>query len=200
MKLNNCTRWVWLFLLMIATNVQAQSLGDLFNKETLGKVVNAVTGANNNVQLEGTWTYKGSAIEFVSDNLLMKAGGAAAASAAENKLDEQLSKVGIKPGQLSFTFAADSTMSTTVAGKTMKGKYSYNAESKQVKLQFARLLNIDAKLNYTTSNIDLLFNSDKLLKLIVFLSKQTSNSTLQAISSVADSYDGMMVGLELEKQ
>ena len=94
---------------------------------------------------------------------------------------------------------SDSTMTTTVAGKTMKGKYSYNAESKQVKLQFARLLNIDAKLNYTTSNIDLLFNSDKLLKLIVFLSKQTSNSTLQAISSVADSYDGMMVGLELEK-
>ena len=44
-------------------------------------------------------SYKGSAVEFESENLLMKAGGAAAATMAENKLDEQLSKVGIKARQ-----------------------------------------------------------------------------------------------------
>ena len=50
--------------------------------------------------MTGTWTYSGSAVEFESDNLLMKAGGAAAATMAENKLNEQLSKVGIKEGQM----------------------------------------------------------------------------------------------------
>ena len=64
--------------------------------------------------MTGTWTYSGSAVEFESDNLLMKAGGAAAATMAENKLNEQLSKVGIKEGQMSFTFNADSTFTSTV--------------------------------------------------------------------------------------
>ena len=164
------------------------------------KVVSTVTGSNCKVQFEGTWSYKGSAIEFESDNLLKKAGGMAAASAAETKLDEQLSKVGIKPGQVSFTFKADSTFTTKVANKSMPGKYSYNAATQQLTLKYARVINMDAKLAYTSSKMDLLFNSDKLLALVVFLSKQTNNATLSAISSVADSYDGMMVGLELEKE
>ena len=47
--------------------------------------------------------------------------------------------------------------------------------------------------------MELLFNSDKLLKLITFLSSKSSNTTLKTISSLADSYDGMMLGLELKK-
>ena len=82
----------------------------------------------------------------------------------------------------------------------MKGTYSYNANDKQLQLKVAKLLNINAKLTYNTSDLDLLFNSDKLLKLIVFLSKQTSSSSLKAISSIAESYDGMLLGLELKKQ
>ena len=85
-------------LLFVTTNIQAQSWADLFKKENIEKVVNAVTG-NNAIDMTGTWTYSGSAIEFESDNLLQKAGGAAAASLAENKLNEQLAKVGIKDGQ-----------------------------------------------------------------------------------------------------
>ncbi len=89
------------------------------------------------IDMTGTWTYKGSAVEFESENLLMKAGGAAAATMAENKLDEQLSKVGIKDGQMSFTFNADSTFTSTVGKKTLKGTYSYNASAKQVPEVFA---------------------------------------------------------------
>ena len=89
-------------LLFVTTNIQAQSWADLFKKENIEKVVNAVTG-NNAIDMTGTWTYSGSAIEFESDNLLQKAGGAAAASLAENKLNEQLAKVGIKrTGKLYF--------------------------------------------------------------------------------------------------
>ena len=72
----------------------------------------------------------------------MKAGGAAAATMAENKLDEQLSKVGIKAGQMNFTFNADSTFTSTVGKKTLKGTYSYDASAKQVDLKFLKLLNL----------------------------------------------------------
>ena len=77
------------FMLM-ANNSQAQSWSDLLNKDNISKVVNAITGTTESIDMTGTWNYKGSAVEFESDNLLMKAGGAAAATMAENKLNEQL--------------------------------------------------------------------------------------------------------------
>ena len=87
--------------LLLTGNSHAQSIKDLFNKENIEKAVNAVTGKST-ADMTGTWSYTGSAIEFESDNLLQKAGGAVAATAAEKKLDEQLAKVGIKAGQMSF--------------------------------------------------------------------------------------------------
>ena len=180
------------------SNVQAQSLKDLFNKDNIEKVVNAVTG-NKSIDMTGTWTYTGSAIEFESDNFLKKAGGAAAASLAENKLDEQLAIIGIKDGQLSFTFNADSTFTSTIGKRSMQGTYSYDAATNQVQLKYLRLLNMNAKVNCTSNSMELLFNSDKLLKLITFLSSKSSNTTLKTISSLADSYDGMMLGFELKK-
>ena len=185
-------------LLLVTTNVQAQSWKDLFNKDNIEKVVNAVTG-NQTIDMTGTWTYSGSAIEFESDNLLQKAGGAAAAAVAEKKLDEQLAKVGIKDGQVSFTFNADSTFTSTVGKRTMTGTYSYDAIDKVVHLRYFKLLNMNAKVNCTSTNMDLLFNSDKLLKLIAFISSKSSSTTLKTISSLADSYDGMMLGFALKK-
>lgn len=185
--------------LLMTNHSQAQSLKDLFNKENIEKAVNAVTGKSK-VEMTGTWTYTGSALEFDSDNLLQKAGGAVAATAAEKKLDEQLSKIGIKAGQMSFTFNADSTFSAKVGQKTMKGSYSYNASTHKVNLKFAKLIGMNAKVNSTSSTMDLLFESDKLLKLITFLSSKTSNATLKTIGTLADSYDGMMLGFSLQKQ
>lgn len=185
-------------LLLVTTNVQAQSWKDLFNKDNIEKVVNAVTG-NQTIDMTGTWTYSGSAIEFESDNLLQKAGGAAAAAVAEKKLDEQLAKVGIKDGQVSFTFNADSTFTSTVGKRTMTGTYSYDATDKVVHLRYFKLLNMNAKVNCTSTNMDLLFNSDKLLKLIAFISSKSSSTTLKTISSLAGSYDGMMLGFALKK-
>lgn len=185
--------------LLMATNSQAQSLKDLFNKENIEKVVNTVTGKSI-ASMEGTWVYSGAAIEFESDNLLQKAGGTVAATAAEKKLNEQLAKVGIKEGQMSFTFNADSTFNVKVGVKNMKGTYSYNASSQTVNLKFVKLIGLNAKVNCTSSNMDLLFNSDKLLKLLAFLSSKSNNATLKTVGSLANSYNGMMVGFSLQKE
>ncbi|WP_455967584.1 DUF4923 family protein [Bacteroides fluxus] len=182
----------------MTTNSQAQSLKDLFNKGNIEKAVNAVTGKNT-VDMTGTWSFTGSAIEFESDNLLQKAGGAVAATAAEKKLDEQLAKVGIRAGQMTFTFNADSTFCAKLGQKNMKGSYSYNTSTHKVNLKFAKLIGMNAKMNCTSDNMDLLFESDKLLKLITFLSSKSSNATLKSIGSLADSYDGMMLGFSLRK-
>lgn len=184
---------------LVATNSQAQSLKDLLNKDNISKVVNALTGNEEKIDITGTWTYTGSAVEFESDNLLMKAGGTAAATMAENKLNEQLSKVGIREGQMSFTFNADSTFTSTVGKKKLSGTYSYNPSTKEVDLKYLRLLNLHAKINCTSNSMDLLFNSDKLLKLMSFIGSKSNSTALKTVSSLADSYDGMMLGFGLKK-
>ena len=176
--------WVALFSLF-ASNSQAQSLKDLLNKDNISKVVNAITGTPETIDMTGTWTYSGSAVEFESDNLLMKAGGAAAATMAENKLN--------------FTFNADSTFTSTVGKKKLSGTYSYNASTKQVDLKYLKLLNLHAKVNCTSNSMDLLFNSDKLLKLMTFLGSKTNSTALKTVSSLAENYDGMMLGFGLKK-
>lgn len=186
-------------VLLWTTNSQAQSLKDLFNKENIEKVVNVVTNKTS-IDMTGTWMYSGSAIEFESDNLLNKAGGAVAAGVAEKKLDEQLAKAGIKNGQMTYTFNADSTFTAKLGARSLKGTYSYDASTKQVNMKFAKLIPLHAKVNCTSSTMDLLFDSDKLLKLITLLSSKSNNSTLKTISSLAGSYDGMMLGFTLNKE
>lgn len=197
-KLNvlGCTA---LILLAFPAGSHAQSLKDLLNKENIEKVVNAVTD-NQTVQMTGTWSFTGSALEFESDNLLQKAGGSLASATVEKKLDEQLAKIGIKPGQLSFTFNADSTFAATIGNKPLNGTYSYDASTQKANLKFAKLIGLNAKVNCTSTSMDLLFNADKLLQLLTYLSSKSSNSTLQTIGSLAESYDGMLVGLGLEKK
>ena len=185
--------------LLLTSNSHAQSIKDLFNKENIEKAVNAVTGKST-ADMTGTWSYTGSAIEFESDNLLQKAGGAVAANAAENKLNEQLARVGIKEGQMSFTFNTDSTFTAKVGAKSIKGTYSYDASTQNASLKFMKLIPLNAKINCTSANMDLLFNSDKLLKLITLISSKSNNSTLKTIGSLANSYDGMMLGFTLKKE
>ena len=185
--------------LFTTTTIQAQSWTDLFNKDNISKVVSAVTGKTEAINMIGTWTYRGSAVEFESDNLLMQAGGAAASAIAESKMNEKLSKIGIKDGQMSFTFNADSTFTSTVGKKKMSGTYSYNAKTKQVNLTYLRLLNMNAKVNCSSGSMELLFNSDKLLKIMAFLGSKSSSAALKTVSSLADQYDGMMLGFDLRK-
>ena len=185
--------------LFLTTNSHAQSLKDLLNKENIEKAVNAISGKTS-VDMTGSWSYTGAAIEFKSDNLLQKAGGAVAATAAEKKLDEQLAKAGIKAGQMSFTFAADSTFNVNIGKKNLKGTYSYDSSTQKVNLKFVKLIAMNAKVSTTASNMDLLFDSDKLLQLLTFLSSKSSNATLKGIGSLANKYDGMMTGFSMARK
>ncbi len=186
-------------LLATSANLQAQSLKDLQNKGNIEKAVNAVTGKNT-ASMTGTWTFTGSALTFESDNLLQKAGGSLAATGVEKKLDGFLGKVGIEPGEMSFTFNTDSTFQTQIKGKTLKGTYRYDADTKKVNLQFSKLLRLNTTVNCTSEQMELLFPSDRLLDLITFLTSKSNNATLRSINSLAESYDGMMLGFTLQKQ
>ena len=56
-----------------------------------------------------------------------------------------------------------------------------------------------AAVSATSSQLDLLFQADKLLELIGKLTSSSSNSTLKTIGTLVNQYDGMKLGLELKK-
>lgn len=186
----------------VVNNVQAQSWKDIFNTENISKAVDAVkeiTGTNTVSSITGTWTYSGSAVAFESDNLLNKAGGVAAASTVENKLDTQLSKVGIKAGVTRFTFEEDGSFTSVVGKRTLKGTYTYDSSTSTVNLKYAGLIGMNAAVTGSSNSISLLFDADKLLQFITFLGSKVNNTTIKAITSIAETYDGMKLGMEMKK-
>lgn len=186
-------------MLMAAPYAQAQSLKDLFNKENIEKVVGAATGKNT-ASMEGSWIYTGSAVQFKSDNVLQNAGGALAASALTNKLDELLEKAGIHKDEFGFTFEENGSFVARVKERELKGTYSYDAESKKANLKFAKLVGLNATISCTSSELNLLFDVSKLLDLVTYLSSKSSNTTLQSISALAENYDGILLGFALERE
>lgn len=184
----------------------AQTLKDLLkkatNNETVKNVVESVTGTTLPVDVKGTWTYSGTAVKFESEDLLKSTAASLAAGQVEDKLDEYVQKVGIKAGTFSFTFNEDKTFSANVKGKSFNGTYSVSEDYKTMSLQFGKTFAtkpFTAAISATSSQLDLLFQADKLLELLEKLTASSNNATLKTVSTIAGQYDGMQLGLELKK-
>lgn len=186
--------------LLVSNISRAQSLKDLFNNEKISNIINTVTNNKSLTDISGTWDYIGSAIKLESDNKLMEIGGSAAMTVAENQLDDQLNKIGIKNSQMSFTFNADSTFTNTIGKHTLKGTYNYNSSEQKIELKYMSIIPLNANIDYTSETLKLLFKSDKLLQLLSFIADKSNNNSLKAIGSLAETYEGMQVGFKLKKQ
>ena len=194
-------------LWLCAASVQAQSLKDIFNSETVQKVVSSVTGGQSvtATSLQGTWTYVDPAVQLGSDNALKQIAGAAATTELEKKLKEQCAKVGIVEGVFNYTFNADSTFTSALKKGSLKGTYSVNEADKTISFTYTAGTSNHAIYTLTAStvlagdNLTLLFNADKLLSFLTKVASLSSNATLQSISSLANQYDGMKLGFDLKK-
>ncbi len=178
-------------------------LGKVANNSTVTDIVEQVTGVNlSKGDIKGTWNYTGSAVKLESEDLVKSAAAGVAATQVEKKLDEYLAKAGLKSGTFSFTFNEDNTFYTTVKGKNFNGTYTLAEDGKTLNLKYGKTLGstgITATAQINASTFELLFKADKLLDLIGKLTSATSNSTLKTIGSLAGQYDGMKIGLELQK-
>ncbi len=150
------------------------------------------------VEIPGTWSYVGVAVEFTSEDALTKAGGKVAAETVESKIAPMLAKVGIQKGAFSFTFNEDGTVTTTLAQKTVSGTWKFDKEQEVVTLGI-KGKEFTTRMVVCGDNINILFGADKLLELIKTVSEKSSNSTLATIGAIAKAYDGMNLGFECEK-
>ena len=194
-------------LCLAGNAASAQSLKDILNKaansSTVSDIVEKVTGINlSKGDIKGTWNYTGSAVKLESSDLVKSAAAGVAATQVEKKLDDYLTKVGLKTGTFSFTFNEDNTFYTTVKGKNFNGTYTLSEDGKTINLKYGKTLGstgITATASINNSTFELLFKADKLLDLIGKLTANSSNTTLKTVSTLAGQYEGMKIGLELQK-
>lgn len=145
-----------------------------------------------------TWKYSKPGCAFTSENLLAKAGGEIAANKVEEKLSTYYKKFGFNSSNTQFTFTTDGNFSAQIDGKSWQGSYTFDEKTHAIHLK-GLLLSASGYATKTTNGISLLFDQKKLLNLIKMLSTFKGSSTLSAVGSIANSYDGMRVGFEMTK-
>ena len=145
-----------------------------------------------------TWKYSKPGCAFTSENLLAKAGGEIAANKVEEKLGEYYSKFGFSGSNTYFTFNTDGTFTSKIDGKSWQGNYTFDEKTHAIQMK-GLLLSMSGYATKTTNGISLLFDQKKLLNLIKTMGALKGSSTLSAIGTIANNYDGMRVGFEMSK-
>ena len=145
-----------------------------------------------------TWKYSKPGCAFTSENLLAKAGGEIAANKVEEKLGEYYSKFGFSGSNTYFTFKTDGTFAAKIDGKSWQGNYTFDEKTHAIQMK-GLLLSMSGYATKTTNGISLLFDQTKLLNLIKTIGSLKGSSTLSAIGTIANNYDGMRVGFEMTK-
>ena len=158
------------FLAAICPSAYGQSLKDLLNKKSIEGIVNTVVDQLDIIpeNITGDWEYKGTAVKFTGDNILMNAASEVASAQLEEKMDEYLQVNVLKEGAFGYTFDADSTFTTTFNKMKFPGRYTFSPEEDTIELDYGkteRLKGISLKtmVSVTPTSMELLFNADKLL-------------------------------------
>lgn len=192
-----------------AGSVVAGVLGGLLGGGTttgssiISGILNNVIGSATFSQADlcaHTWKYSKPGCAFTSENLLAKAGGEIAASKIEEDLSKYYSKFGFSKSNTYFTFKTDGTFAAKIDGKSWNGTYTFDEKTHAIQLK-GLLLSASGFATRTTNGISLLFEQKKLLTLVKTLSKLnlTGSTTMSAVSSIVDNYDGVRVGFEMTK-
>lgn len=145
-----------------------------------------------------TWKYSKPGCAFTSENLLAQAGGEIAANKVEEKLSEYYSKFGFSSSNTYFTFKTDGTFAAKIDGKSWQGNYTFDEKTHAIQMK-GLILSMSGYATKIANGISLLFDQKKLLNLIKTIGSLKGNSTLSALGTIANNYDGMRVGFEMTK-
>lgn len=145
-----------------------------------------------------TWKYSKPGCAFISENLLAQAGGEIAANKVEEKLGEYYSKFGFSGSNTYFTFNTDGTFAAKIDGKSWQGNYTFDEKTHAIQMK-GLILSMSGYATKIANGISLLFDQKKLLNLIKTIGSLKGSSTLSALGTIANNYDGMRVGFEMTK-
>lgn len=198
MKKKTLLKSIWILLVMcgVSANAGAQDLKSILSGVAKAVVGNKATTASSII---GTWTYSGPECQFESENLLAKAGGEMAAKEVEEKMIAVYNKVGMN--NIRYTFNEDGTYSYQMKKRTVTGSYVFDDAAKTITMTGKLGLKTVAYVTVTGNDMNMVFKADKLMSILKTITGAASkvNSTAATINSVAEAYDGLMLGFELKK-
>ena len=198
MKKKTLLNSIWILLVMcgVSANAGAQDLKSILSGVAKAVVGNKATTASSII---GTWTYSGPECQFESENLLAKAGGEMAAKEVEEKMIAVYNKVGMN--NIRYTFNEDGTYSYQMKKRTVTGSYVFDDAAKTITMTGKLGLKTVAYVTVTGNDMSMVFKADKLMSILKTITGAASkvNSTAATINSVAEAYDGLMLGFELKK-
>lgn len=198
MKKKTLLKSIWILLVMceVSANAGAQDLKSILSGVAKAVVGNKATTASSII---GTWTYSGPECQFESENLLAKAGGEMAAKEVEEKMIAVYNKVGMN--NIRYTFNEDGTYSYQMKKRTVTGSYVFDDAAKTITMTGKLGLKTVAYVTVTGNDMSMVFKADKLMSILKTITGAASkvNSTAATINSVAEAYDGLMLGFELKK-
>ena len=181
------------------TTTGSSSTGSSIINGILNNVIGSATFSQADLCAH-TWKYSKPGCAFTSENLLAKAGGEIAASKIKEDLSKYYSKFGFSKSNTYFTFKTDGTFAAKIDGKSWNGTYTFDEKTHAIQLK-GLLLSASGFATRTANGISLLFEQKKLLTLVKTLSKLnlTGSTTMSAVSSIVDNYDGVRIGFEMTK-
>lgn len=171
------------------------------NNGVISGILNSVLNSFSTVsedKLVGTWNFKGSAFVFESDNALATLGSDAVAKQVASKVDTYLAKVGVKEGACSMVFNEDGTCIFNVGQRGLNGTYTYDPSTKELAFAFG-VVKTKAYVVSDSGNINIVFQSNGLLKILKAVCSASSKSTLKMLNTLLQNYDGLRVGMSFSK-
>lgn len=121
------------------------------------------------------------------------------ANQLESKMETYLEKLGFEEGKVKLNFDGSSSFTLTVNSKDVSGTYSVSEST----ITFSRSSlskSVSANISLSGSDMQITFEADKLLDFVSSIASLSSSSLMSTVSSLADSYDGMQLGFEFEKE
>ncbi len=185
---------------------KAQSLGDLLGGglgDTIGNMIEGVFSSSDITiaDMQGEWTSTGPAVCFQGEGFLKKAGGVAAAAAIESKLQPYYDQYGLKDAKLTIDAQGNFTLvckiiklngTITQAAGAEPGVFEFNFTALGMKLA-----TVTTYVQKTSQSMDVMFDATKLKKLLSAVAQFTGIKTVQALTQILDSYDGLCIGFHL---
>ncbi len=193
-----------------------------FLSDLLGKVSGSIDAGNvvkdvidgvftkENLSIEdiaGTWQSNGSAVDFRSEDLLKKAGGAAMTSTIETKLNPYFKKYGFDKSVI--TIDKDGEMTLQVGKYTLSGSMRVNDDKRYagnfiVKFKALGVMSLGEYDTYVAlvnnplspqgKELKIMFDAQKLVAMMKCVAALSKSSLAKSAVSMVESYDGICVG------
>lgn len=201
---------VGIFLATSSISAYAFDIKDLLNQAgkaiedgTVTDMIEGVFASTdlNVSDLAGVWTTTGSAVAFQSEDFLSKAGGTAAASTIESKINPYFQKYGLTNSVI--TIQTDGNFSMTFKKSTLKGVITKGANN-NFTLSFQafgknNIGNVNLYVQKTSTSMDMMFDITKLKAILTSIASVSKQGIGQNLVNMLNSYDGICIGFKLNK-